>query len=400
MKFGEYIGGRGTFLLRGADTESCLNRLSREGIPLGNVLRQDEFSLTFTAPLNREGEILSIGERAYCQCSCRERRGLREDGKRLLRRPLLVLSLLTALCLTFLMDSLIWKMEVDAGDPEVGERILHVLSDLGVDIWARSGAVDPQELRYALLNEIPELSWVAVNPKGGRLTVLALLKPREEKKEGAAPANLIALRDGVITESVVLEGMALVKPGDSVKQGQILVSGVEDYGLYLKAVEAEGEIFGQTWHKGTLITPSQKGEKHYTGRTFQEVNIIFGRKSINLSGSSSNLGVSCDKIIDTKQLSLPGCSFPLYLQRITYREYTLADRPLTGEEARELLCRSWENSLLSSMIAGRIEDTDSLCFGKEGLYIFQGESICHELLSRPMPLEPSEKGVDPLGTDH
>ena len=100
-------------------------------------------------------------------------------------------------------------------------------------------------------------------------------------------------------------------------------------------------------------------------------------------------------MIDTKQLSLPGFRFPLMLQRITYREYILEPASLSSVDAKELLAQRWNRSLMSAMVAGTVEHTDSVCFENGGLYIMQSESICNELLSRTMPLEPPYEGEMP-----
>ena len=400
MTVREYLSGIGRYTVTGADPESCLNRLSAEGLFLWDIVRSDPLTYTFSAYLKAECRILSVCECCYCHGECTHKKGMGTDLKRLLSRPMLILSLTAAMLLTFLLEGLIWKIHIDAEDPEIALKISHTLRDLGVDIWTRTKDLEPRELRYNLLNTIPELSWVAVNPKGGKLTVLATVKESTENQSHTSPGNLIACREGIITESVVLEGMPLVKIGQSVRSGQILVSGVEDYGLYLKAVRAEGELYGQTWYSGTLVTPSTQQVKQYTGRIFKEINLIVGRKFINLQGSSSILGVTCDKMIDTEQFSLLGCPFPLYLQRVTYREYTTKTEPIPREQATELLFNSWDSCLRSSMVAGRVEHTDYHCFEEGGLYTFCGESICHELLSRFMELAPLMKGEDPIGTDH
>lgn len=401
MKLSHYVFGTGRYTLTGADPALCLNRFSDDGIDLWQVEKKDDFTLTFSAPLSKESHILTLAERAYCEGVCTHKSGLGQDVMKLLHRPFLILSVLGALILTFFFESIIWKIQIKTDDSALESRIRYVLQESGIEIWSKTENLDPQELRYTLLNQIPELSWVAVNPRGGKVTVLAFPKETtENRQEETGPAHLVAARDGVITEAVILDGMALVKVGDSVTAGQLLVSGYEDYGLYLKAVRAQGEIYGQTWHSGTLVTPSKRQVKQYTGRTWTETAILFGRKLINLSGSSSNLGVTCDKIIDTEQFSLPGYSFPLSLQRVTYREYTLIDLPLDPQDAQNRLHTSWEDSLRSSMVAGRVEETAYDCFEQGGYYIYHGESICHELLSRPMSPEPSKKGDDPIGTDH
>ena len=400
MDLRAYLLGTEVYTILGADPESCLNRLNEKGIPIHNVKRTDDFSLTFTVPGGHRRDILRCCDRTYCQGQCVQKIGLKQELKKCLRRPFLILSVLFAVLFTFLMESVLWKIQIEGESEEAERRILYTLRDQGVDIFRKTRTMDTEALRYALLDEVSELSWVAVNLRGGKLTVLALESEPKEEGDMVAPGHLIAHRDGVITESVVLEGMPLVKVGDSVVEGQILVSGFEDYGIYMKGVCAQGEIHGQTWYRGTVITPSVRGIKEFTGRAWQEIYIIFGRKSINLSGSSSNLGVTCDKIVSTKQLSPSDYPLPLYLQRVIYREYRIREAPMPREDAQDLLCRSWESCLLSSMVAGRIESTDQVCFEEGGLYILQGESICHELLSRPMAMEPPQKGADPIGTDH
>ncbi|MBP3413392.1 MAG: sporulation protein YqfD, partial [Oscillospiraceae bacterium] len=289
----------------------------------------------------------------------------------------------------------IWVVDIQAGEGVAEDQLRHELQEMGVQVWSSSKNMDLQQLRYDLLNRIPGLSWVAVNRQGGRICVMALGRETRENEYRFRASHLYAARDGVITRSEILEGMALCKVGESVKQGQLLVSGLEDYGLYMKAVDAKGEIYGQTWYSGTLVTPQECYKKRYTGRSWTDQSILFGRKRINLSGSSSILGVLCDKMIDTKQLSLPGFRFPLMLQRITYREYILEPASLSSVDAKELLAQRWSRSLMSAMVAGTVEHTDSVCFENGGLYIMQSESICNELLSRTMPLEPPYEGEMP-----
>ncbi len=400
MSLRNYILGTASYTVTGADPGSCVNRLTQQDIPIWDLQEADPLSYTFRSYQRQEERILALTERSYCQGSCSDRRGLKQDLFAILRRPMLVLSLVGAMILSFLMEGLIWGICIDVEDPLVAGQISHVLQDMGIAVWGSSRKIDTEEVRYALLNRIPTLSWVAVNPKGGRLTILALCRDNSSGESETTPCNLVACREGVITESIVLEGMPLVKRGESVRAGQILVSGVEDYGIYLKTVRSAGEIYARTWHRGVLVTPSKEGVKDYTGRIFREINLIVGRKFINLSRSSSILGGTCDKIVDTKQLSLPGYPFPLCLQRVTYREYTIRQQSLPRDRAVELLCGSWQTCLLSSMVAGRVEQTDSDCFEEGGVYIFRGESICHELISRLMDLEPLMKGEDPIGTDH
>lgn len=64
-----------------------------------------------------------------------------------------------------------------------------------------------------------------------------LVTERQQPPDTRAPyavANVVAARDGVLTEVSVTEGMRLCAVGDTVRQGQLLVSGYEDYGLFIR----------------------------------------------------------------------------------------------------------------------------------------------------------------------
>ena len=99
--------------------------------------------------------------------------------------------------------------------------------------------------------------------------------------ESTSRCEIIA--DELLTNGVIVPPC---KVGDTVKAGQILTSGFEDYGLCLKAVRAEGEIFGRTWYTGTVLRPAVEWEKAYTGQVFVQRSLIVGRKRINLSERS------------------------------------------------------------------------------------------------------------------
>lgn len=383
-----YLQGQTRLRLTGASPEQCLNALTKEGIAFTQIEREDalHYSITILPQDARKAE--GIAEKCFCESEIVRQRGLRFDIKQALKRPVLLLGLLVCLFLSFYLQSYVWVIEVDGCESLPDEKLLRTLSEMDVSVGARTEDIDLQEVRTRLLKQLPELSWVAVNRTGGRLSVLACA--REETKNNEPPyaaADLVAVRDGIITYANVSEGMRLFSLGDSVREGQVLVSGFEDYGLCLKGVCASGEVYGQTWYMGTLVTPSFSMKKSYTGRTWTHRTLIIGRKRINLSGNSSFLGTLCDKITDTTQLTLPGYRFPVILETETYREYTLTQEALPPSEAEQMLLEAWDRALEDGMIAGKIEQTTHHCIESGGLYVLQATSTCNELLSRVKPMQ-------------
>ena len=242
-----------------------------------------------------------------------------------------------------------------------------------------------------MLLRMPELAWLAVNRSGGRVQVL--VTERQQPPDTRAPyavANVVAARDGVLTEVSVTEGMRLCAVGDTVRQGQLLVSGYEDYGLFIRPVCASAEIYARTWHTGTVVTPAERLEKRYTGREWKQVTLIVGKKRIKLWGNSSISQQDCDKMIVEKAVRTSGYAYPLRLETAILREYVLEPAPAPQVQTEKLLQEAWRRAVQAQMLAGRIDVTQESLLMQGGLCILQAQSDCTELISRTLPLEAAD----------
>ena len=79
--------------------------------------------------------------------------------------------------------------------------------------------------------------------------------------------------------------MRLCAVGDTVRQGQLLVSGYEDYGLFIRPVCASAEIYARTWHTGTRRHARGCGWKSaIPAGSGQQVTLIVGKKKNKIMG--------------------------------------------------------------------------------------------------------------------
>lgn len=395
-----YLTGSARLTVTGASPQDYLNLLTREGIAFWSVERSDELHYHLCVPIRNEEQARKLATRCFCTVELTERRGLPVLLRKALRRPVLLLGAAVAIALIFLLQSRIWVIEVKGNDRVPQETILRALAELGIKP-GENADYEPQRIKMQMLNAVPELSWLAANRTGGKITVL--VTERDIKQEGAAkpPAgSLVASSDGVITDYSISEGMRLISRGDTVTAGQILVSGLEDYGLCLRAVCAEGEIYAQTWRAGCLVTPAYSLEKKYTGREWTEVSLLIGRKRIKICGNSGKTVGSCDKMINVKRLRLPGYAFPIALETAVYREYTLSARPKDPAAVRRRLENAWETQTCADMIAGVIGQTDYRFSRSDALCVLRAESACNEMIARLVPLFGQHEGENDDGTHY
>ena len=74
--------------------------------------------------------------------------------------------------------------------------------------------------------KFPEITWVSARIEGTRLilNIQEGIIP-QKTNSNTSPCNLLADKDGVITDMIVRRGIPVKKPGDSCKKGELLVSG-------------------------------------------------------------------------------------------------------------------------------------------------------------------------------
>ena len=253
------------------------------------------------------------------------------------RRYVLLAGLAAAVALLFLGSFFVWDIEVEGNSAVSEQEILRVLEKNGVGYGTFGLGIRPEQLKARVLPELPELSWLTVNVKGFRATVIVRERrlPPEVRSQ-KQPANIVAEKDGLITRVKLYGGHAAVEEGATVIAGELLISGIADVGERSYYVtRAEGEVWARTWYDLTLRLPKTAREKRYTGEEKTNCTMIVGKQRINITRGSSIFDGECDKIRKIRKWKLSeDRTLPIQLEWVTRREFTLRERTLSPEEAQ------------------------------------------------------------------
>ena len=370
--------------ITGASPERCLNRLAEKDIPFWNLQQVDAFHLTcclYAAHLEAARKEISS---ALCTEKVLRIRGLPHGVRGLRNRPVLIVGFLLALVLAYVSQCFVWFVRVEGAVEIPPEQILQAIDAEGVAFGAWGPKLDSQYLKNRMLNLIPQLRWLAVNREGGIAHVL--VSEREKRLPEREPyqvTNVVASADGVVTGLSVLSGFPCVEIGDAVLEGQVLVTGIQEWTTHVQATTASAEVEAMTLHNLTLLMPDQTYEKAYTGREAVCRTLILKRNRIKISGNSSIFGTKCDKMIETKPLTLPGgYVLPVFLEIVTLREYALTPVEVTEQEASAIFQTVAEGTVGREMIAGTVASKRMIIDRTEGLFRCEAALNCREVISR------------------
>lgn len=387
MSIGRAIGGTLEVALTSADPEQALAAVTAIDIPISDIHGVDGLTYRFSIRSRDFKALQRISNRRGDQLRIVGRRGLYWKLQSLRRHPILVFGTLMLLLGTLYLPTRVLFVQVEGNQTLSRQQILSAAENCGIRFGADRRQIRSEKVKNALLKQIPRLQWVGVNTSGCVATISVRERAvREEVETEATVSQIVAVRDGFILSGTVLKGNGLFRVGESVKKGQVLISGYTDCGYCIQATRAEGEILAQTSRSLRAVTPETYLRRGAVTAVKRRISILLGKNRINLWKDSGISPTTCDRIYEESYVTLPGgFSLPIAFCVETFTVSHLESEGIAQQDARDLLCQASQQYLLQQMIAGSILSQEQSCLLSDGAYRSHIRCICTEMIGREQP---------------
>lgn len=168
--------------------------------------------------------------------------------KRYEKRKLFFISLLLCAALLKVYSLFIWDIHFEGNQKWPDETLSEFLDSKGVAPFMLKSSVSCADIVKDIRKEYNDIVWVSASIDGSRLKVQIkenedTFKEETDVSQEEHPTDLVAETDGVITEIVTRSGVPQVHVGDTVKAGDILVSG------RIEVKNDSGEVVGYQYQK-------------------------------------------------------------------------------------------------------------------------------------------------------
>lgn len=376
------LGLRGTITLRitGACPEEFLMRLVRCDVRFRDYRKEDELTATLVIPAEKISVARAAAKKTMCQIEVAEVSGLIPGIRAMGLRILMPIWLLLLTFAVFWLQGHMLFFEIEGNSTLPDRVILEALEQCGVGFFMPEEQVNLNLLKNQMISRLPQLSFLTINHRGAIAQVV--VREREEKPilaESAAPANILASKDGLITSVTATGGTAMIRPGDFVTKGQLMISGVTNLDKTLMVSRAEGEVYARTWNALDAVIADELTYKQRTGRETRVFAVTFGKKKINFYKTSGISYGNYDKMTTEKPLTLPGgYTLPVCLTITVFREYTVSAQPVEQTQVQPLLEQCVRQQLLGTMTAGKIQSMSAAVRREKGCYRLMGTAECQE----------------------
>ena len=254
----------------GTNFASLLNQLTREGVKLRNTKRTDDTTLFISITANNADTTFAILQKRCYNYSVTRKIGFNALNIGVFAGILLVLVAFGVLsCFCF-------GVKINSENDYIVSKVQQILNKEAV-VGKTWGAIDNDKLEQTLRESIEDIGLVSVSRRGAFLWVnFSDITPPSEVENEINTSGVFATQNGVVSRIFVHSGTALVKEGDTVSLGQMLIAPyTEDEEGNQTPAMARGNVYLFVWDSATVEFRENDMLATRTGRTQQFAKITF-----------------------------------------------------------------------------------------------------------------------------
>ena len=343
ISFLKFLQGYLYVCLSGPRLEQFLTLCGRRHILIWNLTsREDNYYCCISRksmPLVKE-VLEKTGTRITIEKKC----GLPFFLYRHRKRKIFAICCVFAGIMLYGMSFFLWDISIIGNESYKKSDIMNYVTKNYVHGGQLISEIDTLKLEEELRTHFSKFAWVSCEIKGTQLTIhIKETIPLNTKNTQKEPCDLCSNKAGKIISVITREGTPVVKAGDEVKTGDILISGTISYKndageeYEQDYVAADGDTVIETYYdyEDTIATRFYK--KQYTGEEKAGYKLYFFGQNYNIYKpkiTEEKVGVTHQKY----QFKLGKTFyFPISVQKTRYRFFGLKQVQLTKTQAKELI---------------------------------------------------------------
>lgn len=272
---------------------------------------------------------------------------------KILKRPGLIAGIIAALLIVSLGNRVLWDVRVEGNESLSDAEVKATLADHGIFPGARIEGLDIGLIQTDIERESEEIAWVSVNVIGtvAYVEVIEAKTPPEKAESAGDGINLVASHDGVIVGFEVIAGEPTAEIGQTVRAGELLVSGLLDSERFgWRAIESKGRVFARSEYDFEVEIPYEYTARYAEKSEICEISMIFFSFRQKIFKNYGFSGSEYDKIYsDIYIYSSNGATVPIGISLVKAPVFTETVLTRTPPEAVDLAYFELSRMILSAL---------------------------------------------------
>ena len=333
-----YILGYVNIEVEGYFIERFINICNSKKIFLWNMKRKHSTIIRVNIGIRDFKRIKEIAKKTKCRVKIQKKRGIPFILHKYKKRKIFAIFFILLIIAVIALSNFIWNIEVKGNNKISAEEIIKDLADDNFKVGTSKTNLNTKNIIDKIRLKRSDLAWMGIEIKGTNAIVKIVeadLKPDIIKEEEYC--NIVATKDAMIVKINAQNGTAVIKEGDIVTKGTVLIQGwLEGQFTGIRYVHANGEVQAKVWYSQKVSVPLKQTKKIKTGKEENKYSVKINNFEINLPKGVPKFQ-NYDTIETSKKLKLFSDFYlPIEINQKTYQEYEEQEITYSIEEAKEL----------------------------------------------------------------
>ena len=343
----QYLLGYVRVTIEGYYIERFINICTTSKILIWNLKRDKGVRLYLNVGINDFYRIVKIAKKLKCKVKINKKRGIPFIINKYRKRKIFLISLLVIIITMYVSTGYVWNIEIQVENNLKLENLEQDIISAGLKTGMKKDEIHTEEIINQIRLNRDDISWIGIDLKGTN-AIVKVVKAKEAPEiiDEKDYCNIVATKAGTITQIIAQNGTALVKPGDEVEKGQILIQGTME-GKYtgIRYVHSLGEVKAIVQYTKTEKISYKEENTVKTGNIEKKYQIKFNNFQINFYKTLSNFKIY-DTIEEEKKLKIfSNLYLPISVCKVTNYELEENSNNYTIEEATEIGTQKLEKEI-------------------------------------------------------
>lgn len=335
LRLWNYFCGYAIIIVKGIKIERFINLAVVNCIYLWDIEKIDYTTIKVKINIKDFSKLRTIVRKTDSNIDILEKCGMPFKMKAVKKRKWFFFGLGILFIFLYILSSFIWMIEINGLEKIDEQAVIDNLNIQGLRVGVNKRRIDKREIENGMLIKMPDLTWIGLEIKGTKAFVTVVEKePEPQLLDRDDPCNIIASKNGVIEKILVLNGDGVVKDGDTVKKGQVLVTGtIRRDNSPERYVHSIAEVHARTWYEDAEEIPFEQIEYKKTGKSYSiyAIEIVKKKFERNKKIPFEEYNKSSREIYI---FNFGSYVFPIKLIITSYEELKPVDKKLSEDEAK------------------------------------------------------------------
>jgi len=333
-----YIFGYLEIKVEGYFIEKFINNCLKSNIFLWNIKRKRTTIMTCNIGVKDFKNIRKILKQTKCRIKIEKKKGLPFTFNKYRKRKIFALLIFIILIIIAILSNFVWNIQIEGTEKISKDELIQTLKEEGLSIGKFKPGIETREIINKVRLDRDDIAWIGIEITGTNAIVKVV--EAEEKPEIVDEdeyCNIVATKDGVVTKIMAQNGTPLVKNGDLIKKGTVLIGGwLEGKYTGTRYVHSNGQVEAKVWYTQKERVYLKETKKEDTGEAQNKYSVNINNFIINFNKRVSKFE-NYDTIEEAKKIKLfSNFYLPIELVKTTYKEYKVVEIAHTLEEAKTI----------------------------------------------------------------